>query len=72
MLLFVILCSFVVFQEEYRVEGISLERITFTDNRPVLDMFLQVYLAIFDFLLFNVDFSNQCRFDQSGSYPKRF
>lgn len=27
--------------EEYRSEGISLERISFTDNRPVLDMFLQ-------------------------------
>lgn len=31
-----------MFQEEYRSEGISLERISFTDNRPVLDMFLQV------------------------------
>lgn len=43
-LLQLVLCF--VFQEEYRVEGISLERITFTDNRPVLDMFLQVDLAI--------------------------
>lgn len=32
----------VTLQEEYRSEGISLERISFTDNRPVLDMFLQV------------------------------
>lgn len=37
-------CGVVIemFQEEYRSEGISLERISFTDNRPVLDMFLQV------------------------------
>ncbi|KAK2560371.1 Myosin-IIIb [Acropora cervicornis] len=28
--------------EEYRSEGISIETITFTDNRPVLDMCLQV------------------------------
>ena len=35
----------IVLQEEYRSEGISLEQITFTDNRPVLDMFLQVGLT---------------------------
>ena len=36
------------FQEEYRAEGISLEQVVFTDNRPVLDMFLQVQQTYFD------------------------
>lgn len=36
--------------EEYRSEGISLERISFTDNRPVLDMFLQFFRSQADCL----------------------
>lgn len=55
-LLQLVLCF--VFQEEYRVEGISLERITFTDNRPVLDMFLQVDLAILNFSLFKLELTS--------------
>lgn len=44
--------------EEYRVEGISLERITFTDNRPVLDMFLQKPIGILALL------------DEESRFPK--
>ncbi|XP_022785174.1 myosin-IIIb-like isoform X2 [Stylophora pistillata] len=44
--------------EEYRSEGISLERISFTDNRPVLDMFLQKPIGLLALL------------DEESRFPK--
>lgn len=44
--------------EEYRSEGISLEQITFTDNRPVLDMFLQKPIGLLALL------------DEESRFPK--
>lgn len=44
--------------EEYRSEGISLEQVVFTDNRPVLDMFLQKPIGLLALL------------DEESRFPK--